>query len=246
MWTSQKSLNSLVHSVIAEGRTDRAYEFDAELKKARPNFHALLKNPPKTAADRELVRKAANQPITVRLIQQKICLSDDFIEEAIILNEMAAVELLLTAEGQQPSYPDLTRGLVAVLLYYDQQRCIVDTLRCLIEAREGRRWTVDSVTASPEVAKTINDVTASLWRDGLLGAILDLLPAANERLAAAKLEEQRALGNARHRRQFGALQSQVRHCLADCVFLWACQTPLGVEDLLAVMRFLQRDLPPAP
>uniref|UniRef100_A0A1I8FK46 Nuclear pore complex protein n=1 Tax=Macrostomum lignano TaxID=282301 RepID=A0A1I8FK46_9PLAT len=157
-------------------------------------------------------------PITVRLIQQKICLSDDFIEEAIIvsdlfeLNEMAAVELLLTAEGQQPSYPDLTRGLVAVLLYYDQQRCIWTA------SRPARRSPRPSSDVTPWAA------------DGLLGAILDLLPR-NERLAAAKLEEQRALGNARHRRQFGALQSQ---------------TPLGVEDLLAVMRFLQRDLPPAP
>ena len=35
------------------------------------------------------------------------------------LNELSSVLLLLQGEEQLPRYPGLTRGLVAVLLYYD-------------------------------------------------------------------------------------------------------------------------------
>ena len=39
-------------------------------------------------------------------------------------------------------FPGLTRGLVAVLLYHDGRRCLVSSLRSLVQAREGVAWTL--------------------------------------------------------------------------------------------------------
>lgn len=39
-------------------------------------------------------------------------------------------------------FPGLTRGLVAVLLYHDGRRCLLASLRSLIQAREGVAWTL--------------------------------------------------------------------------------------------------------
>ena len=52
-------------------------------------------------------------------------------EEALIvsdlfqLNELSAALLVVHGEEQLPQYPGLTRGLVAVLLYYDGRKALV-------------------------------------------------------------------------------------------------------------------------
>ena len=52
-------------------------------------------------------------------------LSQSLVEEALIvsdlfkMNELSSLQLLLHGEEQLPQYPGLTRGLVAVVLYYD-------------------------------------------------------------------------------------------------------------------------------
>lgn len=46
-------------------------------------------------------------------------------------------------EHQQPHFPGLTRGLVAVLLYWDGKRCIANSLRALIQSRQGKTWTLE-------------------------------------------------------------------------------------------------------
>ena len=62
-----------------------------------------------------------------------------FICSALTLN---LNESLPPGEAQLANYPGLTRGLVAVLLFYDGQRSLVTALRALTQAREGRTWTV--------------------------------------------------------------------------------------------------------
>ena len=51
------------------------------------------------------------------------------------MNEVAAAGLLQAAESQQPDFPGLTRGLVAVVLYYDSQRKLLWALRTLMQVR---------------------------------------------------------------------------------------------------------------
>jgi len=68
------------------------------------------------------VKKASSNGIYLNSQQEKQKLPEQFIQETLILsdilglNEYVCVELLLAGEQQQPNFPGLTRGLVAVLL----------------------------------------------------------------------------------------------------------------------------------
>ena len=73
------------------------------------------------------------------------------------------------AEEQLCQYPGLTRGLVAVLLYYDGRKALVHALRTLIQGRSGVSWTLG---ASDDITELISKYTQSLIEDGLVDKIL--------------------------------------------------------------------------
>ena len=50
----------------------------------------------------------------------------------------------IIAEEQLCQYPGLTRGLVAILLYYDGRKALVQALRTLIQGRAGVSWTLET------------------------------------------------------------------------------------------------------
>lgn len=62
-----------------------------------------------------------------------------------------------------------TRGLAAVLLYYDGRRCLVNSLRALIQVRDGRCWTLGLPRDVTEIVTTFTD---DLWEEGLCEQIL--------------------------------------------------------------------------
>lgn len=113
------------------------------------------------------------------------------------LNENVAVELLHTAEQQMHFYPDLTRGLISVLLYYDARRAIVSSLKILIQARKGVSWGVET---NEEVVNFITKYTDKLVEKGLVDQILSLLEQLNLEKEMNLLHENRALGGPKHRR----------------------------------------------
>lgn len=67
------------------------------------------------------------------------------------------VDLLLAGEQQQPNFPGLTRGLVAVVLYHDGRRCLVSALRTLIQSREGITWTLGLYEDLTQLATKFTD-----------------------------------------------------------------------------------------
>lgn len=76
---------------------------------------------------------------------------------------------MFEGENKLPNYPGLTRGLVAVLLFYDGQRSMVTSLRTLLQAREGHTWTLG---LSPELVKLVTQFTSQLLQDKLVNKIL--------------------------------------------------------------------------
>jgi nuclear pore complex protein Nup205 len=113
------------------------------------------------------------------------------------LNENVAVDLLHTAEQQMHYYPDLPRGLISVLLYYDARRAIVNSLKILIQSRKGISWAVDT---SEQVVDLITDYTVKLVKKGLVDQIIALLSQLNLEKEINLLHENRALGGPKHRR----------------------------------------------
>ena len=100
-------------------------------------------------------------------------------------------------------YPDLTRGLISVLLYYDARRAIVNSLKILVQARKGISWAVDT---SEQVVNLVTKYTDKLVDKGLVDQILTLLGQLNLEKEINLLHENRALGGPKHRRYVNRLR----------------------------------------
>ena len=165
------------------------------------------------------------------------------VEEALILsemfnlNEMMALQLLLSGEERLCDYPGLTRGLVAVLLYYDGRKTLVETLKTLILGRQGCTWTLE---ATPDVSVFVTKFTQELVNEGLVQNILDLLSGLNWINEMATLQKNMALGDPKHRYQVKELFKGILRGLADCIFALAAQTGLRKIDTLKLMDYLAR------
>jgi len=147
--------------------------------------------------------KSVKEPVVLPGKNVPTSLEQSFLDEVIIisdmfnLNEHIAVELLQTAEQQMHYYPELTRGLISVLLYYDARRSIVNSLKILVQARKGISWAVES---SDDVVNVITNYTDRLVDKGLVEQILVLLSQLNFEKEINLLHENRALGGPKHRR----------------------------------------------
>ena len=116
-------------------------DLEAELNSNKSAFVQLLKNPARSEADAALIRKATTEGIrmpgmdaSTKLGRLPVQVVDEalIIAEMFNLNEMVSLQIILNGEERLCDYPGLTRGLVAVLLYYDGRKTLVDTLRTMI------------------------------------------------------------------------------------------------------------------
>ena len=82
--------------------------------------------------------------------------------------------------------------------------------------------------------------TDQLISDGLVTRILSLLDSLCVEGELAALEKGRAVGPAHHRRQIVELVLEQRACLADCLFVWAVQTPPGKDHTLQIIKHLKK------
>ena len=121
------------------------------------------------------MRSSVSTPIKLPGYKSRQTFPQVFIDEALILsnildlNKFSSVELLLTAEQQQPRFPWLSRGLVSVLLYHDGRQSLLRALKILIQAREGISW---SYELDANVSALIINFTNELFENGLLEKIL--------------------------------------------------------------------------
>lgn len=203
---------------------------------------------PKNATHRSEVCSAATTPIKLPGYTTQQTFPQTFIDEALILsdildlNEYSSVELLLTAEQQQPRFPRLTRGLVSVLLYHDGRQCVVRALKTLIQARDGVSW---SYELDDNVQSLVMGFTNELFEDGLVEKILDLLKNLTVNGELEKLRKGCAVGDEKHKAQLIDLIEEQRNLLAECIFYWVCQNPFPSEQTIATLRHLKTVSPPA-
>ncbi|KAK6985388.1 nuclear pore complex protein Nup205 [Biomphalaria glabrata] len=244
VWAPFRELNDIVESAVTRRQPGALHDLEVALRKHKPDFIGLLKKPGKNTAHRELVRKSNVEGIPVLGEQRRQTFSQQFIAETFILsdlfelNELAAVELLMAGEQQLPNYPGLTRGLVAVLLYYDGQRSLVTALRALAQAREGRTWTVG---VTQEMQSVIDVFITELLQAGLVGTILNAIKSMDLVKELDRLQKDRALGPPKHRKQVTDLYVEVRQTLGDILFCLACQRPLNMIDTQRLIAHLRQE-----
>nr|XP_020458623.1 nuclear pore complex protein Nup205 [Monopterus albus] len=242
LWGPLKELWETVDGAVLRRQQESVHLLDLHLKKHKPHFLSLFKNPPKSAEQREKVRKASTEGIAIQGQQGSRLLPEQLLTEAFILSdlfdigELAALELLLAGEHQQPNFPGLTRGLVAVLLYWDGKLCVSNSLRTLIQSRHGKTFTLD---LSGELVALTTRFTDELMSQGLTKRILTLVSEISVTREFERLQKERGLGNEKHRKEVSDLIKECRQALADSLFSWTCQSPLTKDDTLALIGHLE-------
>ncbi|KAM8860542.1 nuclear pore complex protein Nup205 isoform 2-T2 [Synchiropus picturatus] len=243
LWGPLKELWEIVNGAVVKRQPESVHLLDLQLKKHKTIFLSLFKNPPKSAEQREKVRKASTEGIAVQGQQGSRLLPEQLLSEAFIISdlfdigELAALELLLAGEQQQSHFPGLTRGLVAVLLYWDGKACVANSLRTLIQSRQGKTFTLD---LSEELVALTTHFTDELMANGLTKRILTLVSEISVTREFERLQKERGLGNEKHRRDVSDFINECRQALADSLFLWACQSPLTKDDTLALIGHLEK------
>ncbi|CAN7984284.1 unnamed protein product [Ixodes hexagonus] len=243
VWAPYKDLNFAVEAVLLNKDVEAVPDFVAALRRHKPDFASLLQNPARNSQHREAVAKASKEGIYVVGQTAPQVLPQSVVDEALIisdmleLNELVSLELLLAGQQQQPLFPELTRGLVAVLLYYDGRRALVNSLRTLVQVTEGRTWTLGLNT---DVVATVTKYTDGLKdEDGVFMKVMDLL----EKMDLAKeldmLQRSKALGGPRYRKQVTDMIQETHQSLAEIVFCWSCQTVLTKEEALRLLKFVE-------
>ncbi|XP_076125635.1 nuclear pore complex protein Nup205 [Alosa pseudoharengus] len=242
LWGPLKELWETVEGAVWRKQTESVHLLDLQLKKHKPHFLKLFQNPPKSSEQREKVRKASTEGIAIQGQQGARLLPEQLLSEAFILSdlfdlgELAALELLLAGEHQQPHFPGLTRGLVAVLLYWDGKRCVANSLRTLIQSRHGKTFTLD---LSDELVSLTTRFTDELMAEGLTKRILTLVSDISVNGEFERLQKERGLGNEKHRKEVADLIKESRQSLAECMFAWTCQSPLSKDNTLALIGHLE-------
>uniref|UniRef100_A0A7N4PRP8 Nucleoporin 205 n=1 Tax=Sarcophilus harrisii TaxID=9305 RepID=A0A7N4PRP8_SARHA len=243
LWGPYKDIWQTVGNAIWRRQPEAVHLLDLILKKHKPDFISLFKNPAKNVQQHEKVQKASTEGVAIQGQQGTRLLPEQLIREAFILSdlfdigELAAVELLLAGEHQQPHFPGLTRGLVAVLLYWDGKRCIANSLKALIQSRRGKTWTLE---LSPELVSMTTRFTDELMEQGLTHKILTLVSQIDVNNEFEKLQRERGLGSEKHRKEVSDLIKECRQSLAESLFSWTCQSPLSKDDTLLLIGHLER------
>ncbi|XP_052809828.1 nuclear pore complex protein Nup205-like [Mya arenaria] len=244
VWSPFKDLQAVVESAIHRRQTDAVHDLEVMLKKHKTDFLSLLKNNPKNPTHREAVKKSNTVGLLIHGEQRKQTFPSDVIEEAIILsdlfdlNEFAALELLLAGEENRADFPGLTRGLVAVLLYYDGRRSLLNALRTLILSLEGRTFTLG---LPPDLTHITNTFILNLVDENLTNKILTVLKGMAVTAELDKLQNNRALGPPKHRKQVQDMYEEIEVTCAECLFSLSCQRPLGRTDTLQLINHLKGD-----
>lgn len=247
-WTPYKELQSLVENYVtsfSSTHDPQFHEFSEALRNHRQNFLTLLKNLPKSQKCREEILKGDVDGITSPALGHQL-LSKDLIDETLIisdmykLNEYIALDLLYTAQLQMPFHPGLTRGLTAVLLYYDGRKALTSALRTLVQARVGHSWMLDIPLL---LTKQITEYTNRLQEDGLLDRIVALIEEMDPMKEQDLLQQNRALGGAKHHYMVMKLFNDTRQDLADILYMWSAQSSLPSTITFSLIAFLQNRQP---
>uniref|UniRef100_A0A914WFP5 Uncharacterized protein n=1 Tax=Plectus sambesii TaxID=2011161 RepID=A0A914WFP5_9BILA len=214
-------------------------DFSVDLQANRSRLLEVLKNPVKSAADRAKIEKVGDQITlpggrSVR-VDQSMSAEALILAEVFNINEIAAVDLVLAGESELPNFPGLTRGLCAVLCYYNSHRYVAQTLRCLIEAR------AISGSSNGDVCSLVRTFTDDLWSSGLFKRLCEAVAQFDAARELDRLQQPnvKGLGGPKHRKMVMDLLTGIQSALGDCLVMWSVQNGLQASELPTVVSNLR-------
>lgn len=171
-------------------------------------------------------------------------LSEVFVKEAIIISDMfnmseiSAMSLLQSAEEESTLYPGVPRGLIAILFYYDSRVNLAHALKTLVQARQGISWVL--LPDNEELSQSITRYLEPILNISLVDRILELITSMDITKEIELLQQNRALGDAKHRKMVLDKFLAVRSLLADTLFCWAAQTPLKKDECRRLIAYMSK------
>lgn len=164
------------------------------------------------------------------------------IDEALLmsemfdLNELSALELIIAGEHQESRYPELSRGPIAILLYYDGRKCLLNALQSLVQARSGRTW---SLKLTRDVTRVINKFTDELKDEGVITQCIEQLSSLDIIAEFDLLQRNRALGSPKYRKQVLDILKEIRQLLADIIFCYSAQCDLNQNEVIKLIQLIR-------
>ena len=238
-----KTLSALLKSVLINQNYKELPTLKRDLRKQKQFLLSLMENPEaKNAKHRSVLASASKDGIYFESETKPQVLDSDFIEESVILsdlfnlNELRAAELLQMAEAQKPRYPSWSRGLIAVMLYFDSKLSVVHSLKLITKAISGLTWSAD---VTDDVSSFLDSYVTDLVNEDLVAKVLQTMKTFDKNEIFEKLRQQKALGDLKHRRMLCEMLSDISVGLSEIISNLFCQKKMSVNDSLKVLEFLK-------
>ncbi|KAI1292058.1 Nuclear pore complex protein [Halotydeus destructor] len=242
-WSSLKRLNNAITSVLLSKSSRNVHELESLLQHHKPDLISLASNPPRNNQHKQLVQNASKDGITIVMQQRshKEILSREIVEEALLmadmfdLNELICLELIITGERQMPRYPGAARGPVAVMLYYDSKRTVLQIMKLLLQGLGGRTW---SANFPKEVQKLVSSFVLALQAEGIVGKALERLEKIDTKTEFEILQKNKALGPVKFKKQVFDFIIDIKELYADLIFSFFAQYDASSLDLQRLVKLL--------
>lgn len=207
------------------------------------NLNLLFPEQPKNSLLKDVVQRSAKDGITV--IQQnqknKVVIPQQMVDEALLIaelfniNELVSLEFIVTATNQEARYPGLSRGPIAVLLYYDSRKSLLNSIKLLVQAKNGRSW---STKLNREIQKLVDSFVDDLKQDGLVSRCIKQLINFDIASEYDMLQRNQALGAGKYKHRLLEIIKEVRQLYAEIVFAYAAQSDLHSAEVKELLEFL--------
>ena len=129
---------------------------------------------------------------------------------------------------------------MAVILYYDGRKALVQTLKILMLGRPGLTW---SSEASSETMELVVSCTDNLVSSGLVERILSLISSLDWTQDLSGLQKHAALGDPQHVDTVQLLHSDIKQNLADIIYCYSAQSGLSTPAVTSLIDHLARTSP---
>ncbi|CAF1156078.1 unnamed protein product [Didymodactylos carnosus] len=210
----------------------------------KDNLLNVISNKPRDSTHHDTIARADRDGIQIEGIPERRKLPRTVIEECFALSDLFDIDehqsLLILLEGESllPNYPDCTRGLLAVQLYYESKERLSACLAYLMAGIRGR--TFQPLIKSEDLIDFCSHFVDELVSQRLIENIVDQLIRFQFSTEEQKLYSKAGLGNVRHRRRVYDYIRNVRCFQSKALFLYSCQVRLNQSHIMAIINYLAK------
>lgn len=221
MWIEIRNFYEFVTTFTDFDDDDKLDDFFIQIEKYRWRLTNILTNPQyfkkRTSNDREKIKP--NETIEIAGIElamdKLICSEAIILSECFELNEIEAVDLVLSGEAQKIHFEGMNRGLIGVVCYYDAHRLLISTIRHML------KW--DREDLPLRVSQFLEN---TFLTEGIVKQMFQKLSTFTVQSEFARLQhpDVNGIGGSKHQKMLKSAIEETRTELIACISL-ICEFP---------------------